>query len=80
MTKIARFIIPDTPPIARNNTLRGDGTFSSPLKLAPKYTLNQYTPTSDVDSYGVKGQIVWDDSSIYIKTDSGWAKTDITLL
>jgi uncharacterized repeat protein (TIGR03803 family) len=36
-----------------------------------------YVPISPTDPYGTIGQIVWDDSFIYVKTNVGWSRTSL---
>lgn len=57
--KFARNIVPDSSTqVAHNNTLKGTGTASDPLRVADKLALLNYTPTADDDPYGVIGQLV----------------------
>ena len=37
----------------------------------------EYTPTSSLDSKGKVGEIVRDDNYIYIKTSSGWKRSNL---
>jgi len=43
-------------------------------ELNEKTKLKEYTPTSISDPYGEKGDQVFDDNFMYIKTGAGWKK------
>jgi hypothetical protein len=43
-------------------------------ELNEKTKLKEYTPTSISDPYGEKGDQVFDDNFMYIKTGGGWKK------
>jgi len=38
---------------------------------------NNYTPINSDDEYGQIGETVWDDDYIYIKTNSGWRRSNL---
>lgn len=40
-------------------------------------TNNFYTPTSSGDTSGVVGDLTWDNSYLYIKTNSGWGRINL---
>jgi hypothetical protein len=37
-----------------------------------------YTPTSSGDTNGNIGDIAWDNTYIYIKTNTGWGRTQLS--
>lgn len=39
-----------------------------------------YTPSSAADAAGIEGSICYDDDFIYVKTNSGWARSALTLI
>ncbi len=41
--------------------------------------VQSYTPGSSGDAYGITGQITWDENYIYVKTNSGWARSQLEL-
>ena len=47
-------------------------------ELNEKTKLKEYTPTSISDPYGEKGDQVFDDNFMYIKTGAGWKKFPLT--
>jgi len=53
------------------------GWVVSPSLSTPKLILPEYTPTSTNDESGVKGDTVWNDDYIYIKTNSGWRRSSL---
>ncbi len=48
-----------------------------PALYASQLTLPNYTPSSSQDSYGDAGDITWDDSYAYIKTNNGWKRANL---
>ncbi len=78
---LSRFIKPDSgTEVQHDSTLVGTGSGSSPLKVAPRIALINYTPSADDDPFGVLGQFTWDDDYIYVKTSAGWARTALTII
>jgi hypothetical protein len=48
-----------------------------PSLTTGQLTLPEYTPTSSNDSIGDAGDVVWDDTYMYIKTNNGWRRTNL---
>ena len=45
--------------------------------MNPPLVNKQYTPKSSNDDFGNKGETVWDDDYIYIKTNTGWKRSSL---
>jgi len=48
-----------------------------PSLSTPQLTLPKYTPENTNDVIGSGGNIVWDDTYLYIKTKNGWKRTNL---
>ena len=48
-----------------------------PALTTAQLTLPEYTPTNSNDEIGGSGDVVWDDSYLYIKTNDGWRRSNL---
>lgn len=59
------------------NILLTAGVFGEPSTLGFVAITRQYTPAETADINGVEGSICWDENYIYIKTPSGWKRSEL---
>jgi len=58
-------------------TDKNGGWSITPSLSTPSLIVPEYTPTSTSDESGSKGDTVWDDDYIYIKTNTGWKRSSL---
>lgn len=66
-----------TSPSGGTRTFQGNIIVTSGFSANTITISNSYTPSSSGDTYGVLGEITWDDSYAYVKTNNGWGRINL---
>jgi len=64
-------------PSGGTRTFQGNIIVTSGFSANTITISNSYTPSSSGDTYGVLGEITWDDSYVYVKTNNGWGRINL---
>jgi hypothetical protein len=61
----------------QGGTIPLDTSFLGDVSVPQLNITTSYTPTSSGDTYGDIGSLTWDDTYVYVKTNSGWGRTTL---